>query len=96
MTDQQLDTMITDEHINTVSLFLPKWEDVAHLLGVNPLEIADIKQTPGITVETKNHRVLSKWRRENSDGATYKKLAEVLERLKEVQYAEEVRELIKQ
>ena len=86
--------MITDEHINTVSLFLPKWEDVAHLLGVNPLEIADIKENPGITVETKNHRVLSKWKRENNTKATYKKLAAVLERLKEVQYAEIVRELI--
>ena len=88
VTDEQLDTMITDEHIRTVCLFLPRWEDVANQLGVNPLEIT------GITFQTKNHGVLSKWRRENSNEATYKKLAEVLERLKEVQCAEKVRELI--
>ena len=94
VTDQLLETMITDEHINKVSLFLPRWEDIAIQLGIDKLEITAIKQTAiGITVI--NHRVLSKWRRENSGEATYKKLAEVLERLKEVEYAEKVRELIK-
>ena len=62
MTDQQLDTMITDEHINAVSLFLPKWEQVANQLGVDQIQIDGITQEPGIDNVTQNHRALAAWK----------------------------------
>ena len=86
--------MITDEHIKSVSLFLPKWEELAHHLGVDPLEITAIKQTPGITVLLQNHAVLSKWKAAKYRDATYRKLIEVLESLREVESAAKVSELI--
>ena len=92
MTDQKLDTMITDEHINDVSLFLPKWEQVANQLGVDPLQINDIKQEPGIA---RNHGVLTAWKNAKYEMATYRRLVEVLDKLKEVKRAHKVCELIR-
>ena len=88
--DQQLDTMITDEHINKVSLFLVRWEQVANHLGVKRPQTDEIKQSPGIDIETKNHRVLTAWRNAKYREATYRKLVEALDKLKEVKCADEV------
>ena len=90
MTDQQLDTMITDEHINAVSLFLVRWESVANRLGVDRLQITDIQQLPGTDSVTKNHRVLTAWKNAEYKQATYRKLVEALDKLKEVRCAHEV------
>ena len=94
VTDQQLDTMITDEHINAVSLFLPKWEQVANQLGVDRLQIVGIKQEPGIDNVTQNHRALAAWKNAEHTLATYRRLVEVLDKLKEVESAHKVCELI--
>ena len=94
MTDQQLDTMITDEHINAVSLFLPKWEQVANQLGVDQIQIDGITQEPGIDNVTQNHRALAAWKNAEHTLATYRRLVEVLEKLKEVGSAYQVCELI--
>ena len=96
MTDQQLDTMISNEHITDVSLFLPKWEQVANQLGVDQLQIDDIKQEPGIDIVTRNHRVLTAWKNAKYRLATYRRLVEVLDKLKEVENADKVCELIRQ
>ena len=90
MTDQQLDTMITDEHINKVSRLIEHWEQVANQLRVDRLQIADIQQSPGINLGTKNHRVLTAWRNAEYREATYRKLVEALDKLKEVKCADEV------
>ena len=90
MTDQQLDTMITDEHISDVSLFLVRWEQVSNQLGVDRLQIDDIQQSPGIDLVTKNHRVLTAWRNAEYRQATYRKLVEALDKLKEAKCADKV------
>ena len=90
MADQWLDTMIADEHISDVSLFLVSWEQVANQLGVDRLRIADIQQSPGIDLGTKNHRVLTAWKNAKYREATYRKLVEALDKLKEVKCADEV------
>ena len=95
VTDQQLDTMITDEHINAVSLFLPKWEQVANQLGVDRIQIDDIKQEPGIDIVVQNHRALAAWKNAKHALATYRRLVEVLEKLKEMESADKVCELIR-
>ena len=95
VTDQQLDRMISDEHINEVSLFLHEWEQVAILLNVDRLQIADIQQSPGIDLVTKNHRVLAAWKNAGYRQATYRKLVEALDKLKEVRNADEVCGLIR-
>ena len=83
VTDQQL-TMITDEHINAVSLFLPKWEQVANQLGVDRLQIDGITQAPGINIVVQNHRELLQ----------HGRMQNILEKLKEVGSAYQVCELI--
>ena len=95
VTDQKLDTIITDEHINAVSLFLPKWEQVVNQLGVKRLQIDDITQAPGIDIVTRNHRALAAWKNAEHTSATYRRLVEVLEKLKEVESAHKVCELIR-
>ena len=95
MSDQKLDTMISDEHINAVSLFLPKWEPVANQLGVDRLQIVGIKKEPGIDIVTQNHRVLTAWKSAKYRLATYRRLVEVLDKLKEVESAHKVCELIR-
>ena len=95
VTHQQLDRMISDEHINDVSLFLPKWEQVANRLNVDRLQIADIQQAPGIGPVTRNHRVLTAWKNAVYRQATYRKLVEALEKLKEVESAYKVCGLIR-
>ena len=94
VTDQQLDRMISNDHINLVSLFMPKWEQVANLLNVDRLTITDIQQAPGIDLVTKNHRVLRAWKNFTFRQATYRKLVEVLGKLMEVECANKVCELI--
>ena len=96
VTDQQLDRMISDEHIKHVSLFLPTWEQVANQLGVDRLKIADIQQSPGIDLVTKNHRVLTAWKNAKYREVTYRKLVEALDKLKEVKSADKVCELIRE
>ena len=88
--DQWLDTMIADEHISEVSLFLVKWEQVANQLGVDRLKITDIQQSPGIDIVTKNHRALEAWKNDKFRSATYRKLVEALDRLREVECADRV------
>ena len=92
MSDQQLDSMVTDEHINKVSIFLKKWEDVANQLEV---DVTDIQQTPGITPETKKHRLLTAWKNANYRLATYRKLVGVLDKLGEVRCANNICDLIR-
>ena len=94
VTDQQLDRMISDEHIKHVSFFLPKWERVANLLNVDRLQITDIQQAPGIDLVTKNHRVLTAWKNAWYRKATYRKLVEALDKLMEVKSADKVCVLI--
>ena len=94
VTDQQLDEMISDDHINDVSLFLPKWEQVANRLNVDRLQITDIQQAPGIGPVTRNHRVLTAWKNAVYRQATYRKLVEALDKLMEVKSADKVCELI--
>ena len=95
VTDQQLDEMISDDHINDVSLFLPKWEQVANRLNVDRLQITDIQQAPGIDAVTRNHRVLTAWKNAVYRQATYRKLVEALDKLMEVKSADKVCELIR-
>ena len=92
VTDKQLDTMISDEHINEVSLFLANWGQVANQLGVDQLKITDIQQSPATTCNsvTKNHRVLTAWKNAEYKQATYRKLVEALDKLKEVKCADKV------
>ena len=95
VTDQQLDAMITDEHINNICLFLPRWEDIANQLKIDQLEIDDIKRTCGsTTITATNHRVLSKWKRENGSKAICRELVGVLDILLERDCAESVCEVI--
>ena len=94
VTDQQLGTMVTDQHIADVSLFLVRWEDVAHQLGVSRINLTAIRQEPGITAQTKNQRVLEKWKAANFRSATYKVLVETLDKLSEAQCADQVCGLI--
>ena len=80
--------MITDEHINAVSLFLVSWEQVANQLGVDPLKITDIQQAHDSV--SKNHKFLTAWRNAKYREATYRKLVEALDKLKEVKCADKV------
>ena len=84
--------MITVDHINAVSLFLPRWEELARHLEVDPLAITAIKATSGITLQ--NHEVLSKWKAAKYRDATYKKLIEALKKLGEAESAARVSELV--
>ena len=93
VTDQQLDEMISDDHINDVSLFLPKWEQVAHRLNVGQFHMY-MQQAPGIDAVTRNHRVLTAWKNAVYRQATYRKLVEALDKLMEVKSADKVCELI--
>ena len=90
VTNQQLDRMISDDHINEVSFFMPKWEQVANQLGMDRLKIDDIQQAPGIGTVTKNHRVLTAWKNAGYGQATYRKLVEALDKLKELKSADKV------
>ena len=96
VTDQQLDTMITDEHIQDISLFLVRWEDVANQLNVDRLEIDGIQQAPGLRPVARNREVLMAWKGAMFRSATYGRLVEVLGKLNEVECAEKVCELIRQ
>ena len=95
VTDQQLDEMISDDHINDVSLFLPKWAKVANQLKVDRLLIADIQKAHGSDTVKRNHRVLTAWKNAVGRQATYRKLVEALDKLKEVKSAKKVCELIR-
>ena len=95
VTDKQLDTMISNEHINEISLFLVRWEDVAHQLNVDRLKITEIQQAAS-ELSTRNHKVLETWKTAMFRAATYKRLVEVLDKLKEVECADNVCELIRE
>ena len=86
--------MITDHHINEVSLFLVAWEDVANHLEIGRLAIQEIKQTPGSSAITRNREVLSKWKASMYRSATYRKLVEVMDKLGEVESADKVCQLL--
>ena len=93
VTDQQLETMISNDYINEVSLFLVKWEDVAHQLNVDRLEIDAIQQAPGLSAVARNRKVLVAWKTAMFKAATYRRLVEALDKLKEVECASQVCEL---
>ena len=95
VTDQQLDTMISNGHINAVSLFLVKWEDVANQLNVNRREIDDIRQTTGISAVTRNRKALVVWKTAIFRAATYRRLVGALDKLEEVECADSVCKLIR-
>ena len=94
VTDQQLGTMITDQHIAAVSQFLVRWEDVGPELGLSRVDLQAIKSDPGTTVQTKNRQVLQKWKAAKFRSATYKVLVETLDKLSEAQCANQVCGLI--
>ena len=86
----QVDSVISDEHIAQVALFLPRWEDVAGQLCIGRLETDHIRAAPGTTIQTKNLRVLQYWKAKCFHQATYRKLYQVLRMLKEAQSADRV------
>ena len=89
-------TTISDVHIHEISLFLVRWEDVAHQLNVDRLEIDEIQQAPRLSAVARNREVLMAWKRAMPGSATYGRLVEVLSKLKEVECAERVCKLIRQ
>ena len=87
--------MITDELISKIYDFLPRWEELAHHLGVDPLVYADIKKIQrGISVSLQNSGFLTKWKAAKQGDATCRRLIEALEELGEAESAARVRELV--
>ena len=68
---------------------------MAHQLNVDRLEITEIQQTPGISAVARNHKVLQTWKSANFQSATYRKLVEALEKLREMECADKVCQLIR-
>ena len=89
-----MDSVISDEHIAQVALFLPRWEDVAGQLCIGRLETDHIRAEPGTTIQTKNLRVLQSWKARWYHQATYRKLYEILCILGEAESADEVLRII--
>ena len=85
-----MDSVVSDEHIAQVALFLPRWEDVAGQLCIGRLETDHIRAEPGTSIQTKNLRVLQSWKASSFREATYRKLYEILRMLGEAQSADEV------
>ena len=85
-----MDSVVSDEHIAQVALFLPRWEDVAGQLSIGRLETDHIRAEPGTSIQTKNLRVLQSWKASSFRQATYRKLYEILLMLGEAQSADGV------
>ena len=85
-----IDSVVSDEHIAQVALFLPRWEDVAGQLCIGRLETDHIRAEPGTSIQTKNFRVLQSWKTSSFHQATYRKLYEILHMLGEAQSADGV------
>ena len=85
-----MDSVISDEHIAQVALFLPRWEDVAGQLCIGRLETDHIRAEPGTSIQTKNLRVLQSWKARWFHQATYRKLNQVLLMLGEAESADRV------
>ena len=83
VSDQQLEKMITDKHINAASTFLENWEEVANQLEVDKLKIDEIQKAPGISNVTRNHRYLTAWKNAEYEQVAYRKLVEALDELKQ-------------
>ena len=85
-----MDSVVSDEHIAQVAIFLPRWEDVAGQLCIGRLETDHIRAEPGTSIQTKNLRVLQYWKARWFHQATYRKLYQVLLVLGEAQSADGV------
>ena len=85
-----MDSVISNQHIAQVALFLPRWEDVAGQLCIGRLETDHIRAEPGTSIQTKNLRVLQCWKASSFRQATYRELYEVLRMLREAESADRV------
>ena len=85
---------ISPSHIDKISQAVIHWEDLAPSLGLTEAEEEAIKENNRRRYELQKRDALRKWKQKNGSEATYRQLIRILSRLKEIDLAEKVRDIL--
>ncbi len=76
-TDNDLNRVCSEKHLNKISQQFSYLEELAISLGLKDVQIAEISTKPGARLAFKLKEVLKTWKRNNIAKATYRRLVEV-------------------
>ena len=89
----ELNVPCSEEHITSISLFLPNWQTIAPHLGLTETDEEDIEEE-GKKTQDKRYKTLWKWQAKNLFKATYRVLVDVFLKLRRADLAEKVCRLL--
>ncbi len=76
-TDNDLNGVCTEKHLNKIALKFFDVKELASSLGLKEYQIAQISNKPGVRLALQLKEVLKTWKRNNIAKATYRRLVEV-------------------
>ena len=76
VTDEQLGSVCSNEHLNKIADDIENYLQYAHALGLKDRQIAEIRTNVGLTFLLKTQKVLLMWKNDNIFTATYQRLVE--------------------
>ncbi len=76
-TDNDLNRVCTEKHLNKIALKFSDVKELASPLGLKEYQIAQISNKPGVSLPLQLKEVLKTWKRNNVAKATYRRLVEV-------------------
>ncbi len=76
-TDNDLNRVCSEKHLNKISQKFSHLEELATSLGLKDIQITEISTKPGASLAFKLKEVLKTWKRNNIAKATYWRLVEV-------------------
>ena len=89
----ELNMPCSEEHITSISLFLPNWQTVAPHLGLTETDEEDVEEE-GKKTQDKRYKMLRRWKAKNLFKATYRVLVDVFLELRRADLAEKVCRLL--
>ena len=95
VTDEQLCSVCSNEHLNKIADDIENYLQYAHALGLKDRQIAEIRTNVGLTFLLKTQKVLSMWKNDNIFTATYQRLVEAALLLGHGTLAEKICQLCK-
>lgn len=89
----KLDKQCSDEHITSMSLFLPSWQAVSPHLGLTETDEEEVNEE-GRKIQDKRYRILQTWKAKNLFKATYRVLVDVFLKIGRADLADKVCRLL--
>ena len=91
---ERLDQPCTDEHLNEIALSVTQWRIIAPFLGLTDADEISITDNNPNNVRKQNIAMLRTWKERFGSVATYRKLAEVFEKVGRTDLVETVCSLL--